>query len=199
MRLNNDELVEKIAETFEKYCRICRSKQWESIKKANISPIQMKFLIYLKKKEKKYCNVSNISKEFVLKTSTVSDALSSLTKKGLVKQEKSPKDKRIKSFQITKKGLKVENKLKNWNKCLKDSIELLTYEEKKNLLNLLIKILIFMQKLNYMPDIQVCLTCVNYKVINFKAYCNLTKNQIKPSDMKYDCKSFERKDFYYNG
>lgn len=194
MKLDNNELLEKIAETFEKYCRICKSKQWESIKKLNISPIQMKFLIYLKKKEKKYCNVSNISKEFALKPPTVSDAISSLLKKGLVKEEKTTKDKRIKFFQITKKSLKIENKLKNWNKCLKDSIELLTFEEKKNLLNLL-KILIFMQKLDYLPEFQLCLTCNYYKTSNGKAYCGLTRKKIKPIDIKYNCRDYERKDF----
>lgn len=85
------------------------------------------------------------------------------------------------TFEITKKGLKFENKY------------LSTFSEKKMLLNF------FMQKFNYLPNIQICLTCVDYNVINSKVYCNLTKNQIKPSDMKYDCKSFERKDFYYNG
>lgn len=179
MKLNNYELVEKIAETFEKYCRTCKSKQWKSIKKANISQIQMEFLIYLKKKQKKYCNVSSISNKFVLEASTVSDAISSLLKKALVKQEKSTKDNRIKSFQITKKGLKIENKLKNWNKCLKDSIKLLTFEEKR----------IFMQKFNHLPDIQVCLTCVNYRAINSKAYCNLTKNHIRPINIKYNSTS----------
>lgn len=57
MKLNNDELVEKISKAFEKYF---------------------------------------ISKDFVLKASNASDAISSQLKKGLIKQEKSQKDKKIK-------------------------------------------------------------------------------------------------------
>lgn len=190
-------MEEKITDILERFCRIFKAMQWNQVKNYKLSPIQAQFLIYLCEHSKKQCSVLILSKEFSLKPSTVSDAISSLEKKGYLTKKRNIKDKRNYFLQVTKKGKNLENKMKEWNLNFIKSIQNFSLKDKEKLYDFLLSILMNLQNMGFLPDFQICLTCNNCDINETKDenhyFCKLTNKNLKFRDVKFDCNSFVRK------
>lgn len=192
-----DPLESKISGLFERVCRIFKILQWEIAKKYKFSPIQFLFLLYLKEYPKKFSTVLNLSKEFGLTVPTVSDSIKTLIKKGLIIKEKNPEDKRNHYLILTEEGKEMVKKLKNWDKNFQNSLKSLSQEEKYQLQELLLKMILNFQAKGIPFQIHACMTCKNFKITKDNGkeeyYCMLTKTKMDSSKIKFKCYTYKEK------
>ncbi len=182
------ELEVKITELLERISRIFKVLQWEVSKEYKISPIQIQFLIYIDTHPREFCNVSNLAREYFLKPSTVSDAISSLVKKGLIQKEINKKDKRSYSLKTTKKGEEIVKKILSWNKKIEETIQELTKKEKEEIYGLLLLLIKKLQERGFFQSLRICFTCKNFEEVNGKTpICKLTGKKIPFGEIKIDC------------
>lgn len=185
-----------ISEIFERFSRIFKIMQWEVAKKYKLSPIQVQFLIFIKEFPDKFCTVLNISKEFGLKPSTVSDAIKSLEKKGYLKKEVNQKDRRNFYIKITKEGKELEKKIKNWNQNFIEALKKVPMEEKLKVYEFLLKVLVELQEMESLPFFQTCINCKNLEIKKnnkkIEYFCKVTEKKLMAMDIKLDfCSKFK--------
>lgn len=196
MKENSFNLEKKIIELLERYCRILKIMQWDTAKKFKLSPLQSQFLIFLSEYPGEFSTTLNLSREFGISPPTVSDSIKTLEKKGLIKKERNPEDRRNYNLVLTEKGYNFIKNLKDWDSKFYHSLKILKDEEKKELQDLLFKILLNLQSTGLVLQIQACLTCKSFIIKgndnNKEYYCKLTKKKLKPSDIKFKCKFYKK-------
>ncbi len=150
-----------------------------------LSNLQAQILLFLYSREESLRNISSISEEFQLSTATVSEAINTLKNKGLVKIEMG-KDKRFRVISLTEKGSKLIEELIKWDTKIVEALNELNYEERMQLLIILMKLINSMYKRGLISLTRMCFTCAYF---NFqKIYCNLLNIELKPEDLRIDCK-----------
>lgn len=196
MKDRNPNMEDKIAEFLDRYCRIFKMMQWETAKKFKLSPLQSQFLIYLKEYPKEFCTTLNLSKEFGISPPTASDSIKALEKKGLIRKEKNPEDKRNYYLFLTEKGLNLLEDLKKWDRNFHNSLKLLSNEEKNKLQELLFKLLLNLQSTGLVLQLKACITCKSFMVKSKNKdkeyYCSLTRKKLKPSNIKFNCNFYSK-------
>ncbi len=182
------EIEVKITELLERISRIFKVLQWEISKEYKISPIQIQFLIYIDTHPLEFCNVSSLSKEYYLKPSTVSDAISSLVKKEFLQKQVNLKDKRSYSLKTTIKGKEILKKILSWDKKIEEAIQGFSHREKEEMYGLLLLLVKKLQEKGFFQSLRICFTCKNLEEKNGKTpVCKLTGQKIPFGEIKVDC------------
>jgi len=182
----------KIVFALERIFNAFRALLWERVKETNLSPIQLQFLLYLKKYPEKMRNVSNISAEFKLTKATVSDSLNVLERKNLILKEKSKKDKRFSIVKLTKEGEKIAESLNIMNEPIKKILRNFPEKEKERIFLFFVRLIESMRKDGIIKIARVCISCSHFKEIVSKRggkfyYCELTKKKFPEREIKIDC------------
>lgn len=183
----------KIVNGLERLSEALKSLLWEQAKTHGISPIQIQILLFVFNHRTDLCNISYLAKEFNVTKATVSDAVKTLFKKGLLEKDFSPTDNRRYNLIITPTGTALVNQISDY--ALPVSEELSSFD-KLTLADIfdIISKLIF--QLNQRGIIQIQRTCFKCKYysgdkIN-RHYCNLMKSNLKKQDIRLDCAEFEK-------
>lgn len=189
---NKMTVEEKIIFLFEKINSIQRISLWDIAKVEKLSPIQIQFLIYIKKHKKEVCTIKNIAQEFGLTLATVSDAVKTLISKGLINKIQTESDKRISNLELTSLGMEVVDRISNWADKLKEQISNFPDETKETVLIFLMELVKSLLELGIINVAKMCVTCKNFQKNRFKKsskphYCNFTKTALGNTDLNFDC------------
>ncbi len=177
----------KIISAIERICNAVRALIWDKVKETNLSPIQLHFLLYLKKYPESMRTVSNISAEFRLTKATVCDSLNSLERKKLIWKEKNPMDRRFSVISLTKKGEKFVNNLQLMNEPLKKILESFPEKEKEKIFTFFIKLIDSLRREGVIKVARICISCSHFKR-NHKSYlCELTGKKFTLQEINIDC------------
>lgn len=186
-------MEKKIKEALEKIFRFYKNFQWSIAKNLRLSPIQIQFLIYLNKAKKSRRKVSNLSLEFGLKASTISDSIKTLEEKNLVYKEKNLKDKRNLYINLTKKSKNILRKINKFDLLLLNSIKKLENKEKEEFLIILLNLLKNIQEENSSLLIRFCYNCKNFIKNGKNGYiCTLTGKKLEVPDINLNCNFHEK-------
>lgn len=182
----------KISFAMERLFTVYRVLMWEKVKEFNLSPIQIQFILYLRKYPEKMRNVSAISSEFRLTKATVSDALSALERKKIVYKEKDRKDKRLSTINLTEKGIELAESLEFWDSPIKEILKDLSESEKEQILLFFIKLINSLRNKGLINAVRMCLTCSHFKknsISNAEIpyFCELTGKAFSEKELKIDC------------
>ncbi len=116
-------------------------KNYQVLKDTNISMIQLHCLIYINKN--KNCSLKQIAKNFSVTLPSATDLVNKLILLKLIIRKEDKKDRRLINLSLTKKGKKLIKKiLEKNNQCFSSLINKLNIKEKKQLLEILKKILV---------------------------------------------------------
>jgi DNA-binding MarR family transcriptional regulator len=150
-----------------------------------LSNLQAQILLFLYTRGENLRNISSISEEFQLSTATVSEAVNTLKNKGLVKIDRG-KDKRNRIISLTDNGIKIVDNLIKWDLKIVEALNELDYEERRQLMLILMKLIYSMYKKGIISLTRMCFTCAYFN--SQKSYCNLLNMELKPEDLRIDCK-----------
>ncbi len=189
-----NDIDSKISFAIERLFTVYRNLMWDKVKELNLSPIQLQFILYLRKYPQNMRNVSSISSEFRLTKATVSDALSALERKKIVFKEKNIKDKRFSTINLTEKGMRLAESLEIWDSPIKKILKNLPENEKEKILLFFIKLIDSLRNEGLINAVRMCLSCSHFKrnitPNNDKPYlCELTGKAFSEKELKIDCLS----------
>lgn len=181
---------------FERICTAFRALIWDGVKETNLSPIQLQFIVYLKKHPESMRNVSAISAEFELSKATVSDSLKALQKKNLISRKKGDKDRRFSTISLTEKGERVAKNLEDIDKPFRKLLENFPQKEKERAFSFLVKLIDSMRKEGIIKVARMCISCFYFKKISShekeKPYlCKLTGRKFSDHEINIDCSYYK--------
>ena len=156
-----------------------------------ISPLHANILLYI------YHNmdspdkhrITKISRELMVRQPTVSEAIQSLERKGLIEKEVGEYDRRIRRIKLTQKGFEIIRDLVVFAEPLKESIKK-TNLKKSNILDLLMDIAKDLYDKGIIKELNMCKTCRFFKIIDETYYCRLLNIELTPLDLRVDCPEY---------
>ncbi|MCS6873956.1 MAG: MarR family transcriptional regulator [Pyrinomonadaceae bacterium] len=184
------EIENKIVASLERISQIFRSLLWKQAKSFNLTPLQIQILIFLKYHNDEKSCVSYLSKEFNLSKPTVSEAISTLIKKGLIKKRKNLEDNRRQSFLLTESGIELTEKIELFAFPIKEIIKSFNQNEKQALWESLIRIISQANRKGLIPLQRMCFTCKFYERRQGTDFCKLLDTELKIHQIRIDCPEF---------
>jgi DNA-binding MarR family transcriptional regulator len=192
--IENSLLTTKIAFSLEKIMQVQRILLWEIAKKEKLSPIQIQILIFLDTHNELIRTVSALADEFDLTKATISDAVSSLVSKKIIKKVAIKHDRRSHTLELTPTGKKLLNKISTWPDILNRNIDSFPEKEKEQVLSFLTELIksLFNQKI--ISTARMCLTCGNIitEVNGVQFQCGLTGRNFTHEEINIDCNHYKK-------
>ncbi len=164
---------------------------WEKAKELNLSPIQMQILIFIENHKAEYCNVSYLAKEFNVTKPTISDAVKTLDKKGLIVKNFSLKDTRSYTIQLSDTGKSTVRETEDFLNPLKDKLVDIDSNHLDNLFTTLSELIYQLNQKKILTVLRTCFACKYYSKNNNKHHCSLLQKELLNSEIRLDCNEFE--------
>jgi DNA-binding MarR family transcriptional regulator len=183
----------KILAVLDRINEALRVTLWKENKKYEISPIQLKILMFLLFHDQEYRSISCIADEFNISKSSISDSVKTLESKMLVKREKNTGDLRVLTISLTEKGTEIAIEASKFAKQIEKIISEIPEEKQVVFLDILMDIVHKLLLNNIIKIQRMCLAC-NYFKKNDNSeinYCSLLKFDLKPISLRIDCPHFE--------
>lgn len=184
------DLDSKIVVALERLSQVFHNLLWSKTKEYNLSPIQIKFLIFILTNNSKDCTVTELGRKFNLTKPTVSDAIISLVEKRLVQKKESTEDKRTIHLQLTKKGKDVAEELLAWADPIRDEIKNNSEADKLDVYLFLLKLIESLERAGVISVNRMCITCRFFEQsssVNSLHYCKLLEKNLSSQELRIDC------------
>jgi DNA-binding MarR family transcriptional regulator len=132
--------------------------------------------------------VGALAAEFDLRQPTVSDAVSALERKGLVRRRAARDDARAVDLELTERGRRVAAALGDWDERVRGSLGELPGERKEAALSLLLDLLADLNRQGVIAEARMCTTCRFFRRhAKSPGYCMLLEVPLEPPDLRVDC------------
>ena len=187
----NKNIESKIVVALERISEAFRVLLWQESTTFGLSPIQIQLLIFIELHQQEYCKVSYLAQEFNLTKPTISDAVKSLEQKKLIVKEIDTKDSRSYSIKTTENGAEMAKKLATFANILKSPIEDMAMEDKNELWQNLMNIILALQKSNVITLQRMCFNCQNYEKKGATHFCNLLQKTLQNEEIRIDCEEHQ--------
>jgi DNA-binding MarR family transcriptional regulator len=192
---HNGNLNETIAVSLEIISRVFRTLLWDQAKREKLSPIQMQFLLFLSSHTRRFTSVSELSRVFQLTPPTVSDAVKSLEKKGLLQRMVSRQDKRKFPLLLTPAGSKLVKKLFNWQDTFLTNLNEFPDRTRETVSVFLLQLLESLNETHLLDGIRTCFSCSHFQNQSSgsegdEGFCVLRKVSLNGKDLRLNCPNY---------
>jgi DNA-binding MarR family transcriptional regulator len=182
----------KIVASLERLSQVFRILLRGEAQERGLSPIQAQFLVHLLHHGATLRRVSQLAREFDLTRATVSDAVGSLEKKGLITREPWPDDKRIATLRLTRTGEHTARELAAWANVVEEHLKGCSPEEKEAVMRFLMGLIGSLQKSGLITVARMCVTCRFFRPDAHPGeisphHCALLDMPLSGSDLRADC------------
>jgi DNA-binding MarR family transcriptional regulator len=186
-----------IVAVFEKLGQLERSLMWEVAKREKLSPIQMQIIVYIRNTRAELCTVSSLALEFNLTKPTVSDAVKSLTEKGLVRKNPGKMDRRSYTLELTAAGRKSVARIAQWPEVLLRHLNRFPEAEKSAAMRFLMDLLKSLLGDGVLNVARMCVVCDNFEEnarpgADRPHRCRLTQTFVSDGELNMGCRYFTR-------
>ncbi len=182
------ELDAKLVAALERLTQALKGELGRRARVHGLSPLQAQLLGYLlvieRRPRHEPIGVKELAGAFGLAMGTVSEALSALEAKGLVRKESSPTDGRAVALRLTPQGERTAEELAGWAEALLGPLEGLPREAKAQALRVLLELIGALQRRGRIPYVRMCLSCAYFER---PSYCRLLQRSLKPEELRVDC------------
>jgi len=176
--------LERIATAISALKRDCYSKLGLSLTQGDI-------LIFLATHSEKPGRVSLLSEEFLVSEATISEAVSALVDKGLIKKKQSALDARQVSLKLTPKAKRAISMAAKWEAELREILLSPALEKPSHLLLQLLLIIDRLLSAGVITEARMCLSCKFLEKRGRTGYfCALLQKPLKPDDLRIDCEDY---------
>ena len=186
----------KIVASLERLSQVFRTLLRGAAQERGLSPIQAQFLVHLLHHGAALGRVSRLAREFDLTRATVSDAVGSLEKKGLISREPWPADKRVTTLRLTSTGEHTARELAAWANVIEEHLKAYSSEEKEAVMRFLMGLIGSLQKSGLITVARMCVTCRFFRPDAHPGessphHCALLDVPLSGSDLRADCPEHE--------
>jgi DNA-binding MarR family transcriptional regulator len=188
----HEDVGKKIVASLERLSQVMRILLRGEAQERGLSPIQAQFLIHLLHHGASLRRVSQLAREFDLRRATVSDAVGSLEKKGLIRRESWPEDKRVTTLCLTPTGKHTARELAAWANVVEEHLKDRSAEEKEPVMRFLMDLIGALQKSGLITVARMCTTCRFFRPDAHPGessahHCALLDVPLSGSDLRADC------------
>jgi DNA-binding MarR family transcriptional regulator len=192
------QIDKNILDGIEKICQVNKILLWDLAKEEVLSPIQIQFLDYLNDKSEELRTLTNLSEEFDLKKSTVSDSINNLIKKGFLEKMQDKNDKRVFYLNLTSKANEKIKKINQWNLTIYEKIKSVPKNDKDVISSFFINLIKELHEEKVIKVAKMCFYCSNFQKIDHKKksknklqyHCSFTDRYFSNSEVNFNCDGF---------
>ncbi len=177
----------KIVVALERLSEAFRVLLWEKGKVMGVSPIQLQLLLFIRFHRKERCKVTALAQEFNLTPSTVSEALQALECKGLIARLPEPADGRSHTIVLTEVGQATAQQVADFADPMLPGLSSLPAADKSCLLELLLSLIVRLQRAGVITPVRMCLSCAFYRKTENGHFCRFIQKKLEVSDLRVDC------------
>jgi len=163
MSNQSPELRQRLAQGLSKIALAIRHGQQASAGPRGLSPTQAQILTIIASNRAEGLNLNWIADWLGVTAATVSDAVGTLQKKGLVHKQRSELDRRQALIALTSRGEQEARDLGLVPDIISQALECLDPEEQANLLRLVVKLIRQLQLKGQIPVARMCVTCQYFR------------------------------------
>jgi DNA-binding MarR family transcriptional regulator len=182
----------KIVASLERLSQVFRILIRGEARERGLSPVQAQFLVHLLHHGAALRRVSQLAREFDLTRATVSDAVGSLEKKGLIRREPWLHDKRVTTLRLTPTGEHTAQELAAWANVVEEQLKGRSPEEKETVMRFLMGLIGSLQKSGLITVARMCVTCRFFRPDahpgeSSSHHCALLDVPLSGTDLRADC------------
>lgn len=182
----------KVVAALERIGHVLRLLLWDAVKERGLTPVQAQILLYIRSHGEERRRVSHIAREFGLTPATVSDSVSALETKGLLRRQAWKGDARVATLRLTDAGVAAARELQGWTKPLRESVADLPPGEQEEALLFLMGLIERLQQRRVITVARMCITCRFFRRDEHPGalaphHCALLDKPLAVSDLRVDC------------
>lgn len=189
----NHTLETKLATGFVNIAVALRAMLWQECLAANISPIQGQILIFCQNHSPQLCRIGSLAREFSLTKPTISDAVKTLERKGLLTKHNDPEDLRSFDLILTEAGKEIAQQVAKFPDLLQTLLEEVPETRKAQLDLLLTQLTVQLKELGVLSGQRSCVACQHSIKQRSKKtyYCALYQSKMARAEIKLNCADFQ--------
>lgn len=194
MATEQQDIASKIVLALERLGQLQRQSLWQISVEKELSPIQAQILIFIGSHDRSLATVTYLAREFAVTKATISDAVATLVRKGLVIKTPNAEDRRIEVLSFTAAGRRTFNAIADYQQPTVDTVRELTEAQRSQLWSSLSTLIHHLQTQDLAVAQRMCYTCTFFRPSTRRPYCRLLEVALSPSDIRLDCPEYEPAD-----
>lgn len=194
MATESQDLASKIVLALERLGQLQRQSLWQIAVEKELSPIQAQILMFIGSHDRSLATVTYLAREFAVTKATISDAVATLVRKGLLVKTPNAEDRRIEVLSLTAAGKRTFNAISDYQQPTVDTVQELTEAQRSQLWSSLSTLIHHLQTQDLTVAQRMCYTCTFFRPGSRRPYCRLLEMALSPSDIRLDCPEHEPAD-----
>ncbi|WP_033288640.1 MarR family winged helix-turn-helix transcriptional regulator [Amycolatopsis jejuensis] len=184
-------LDRRLADAIERLGNGLRSLSQHSARAQGLSPLQQQAVLALARQPESRRQVNALAAEFDVTTPTMSDAVSTLERKGLLTRSPGP-DGRRRLLTLTERGSAVAAELAQWDQQVVAALAALPEQDRATTLHTLLRVIGELQGQGVVSVVRTCTTCRFFSPDAHPDpaaphHCNLMQKPLRLADLRIDC------------
>lgn len=188
----------KIAYLLERVSVVYKVLLWNLAKEQKLTPLQIQIMLFINNRITEECTPSNISMDLQITKATLSDAVKTLIKKGLIKKISFHKDRRSALLILTHRGRNLVKRIEGIGDTLAAHIRDLNTQEKEYALLFLIRLINSLYYSGLIKIARICPTCKFFikdtksgeDGLKARHICSLTDTEITDTSINVNCPKY---------
>lgn len=186
-------LEQRIATGLHKLGLALKHQEWSEATEQQLSPTQGQILAALAAEGQ--LSASEVSARLGIGLATISEAVSTLAAKGLVRRTPDPRHPRARLILLTASGRRRAMHARAWPEFLTEAVGTLTADEQTTLLRALMKMIRALQEQGQIPVQRMCVTCTHFRPHVHDGdrphHCAFVDAPFGASALRLDCRDHE--------
>ncbi|MCB1036253.1 MAG: winged helix-turn-helix transcriptional regulator [Acidobacteria bacterium] len=183
----------RLATGFAKIAVALRHRAWQAGHPRDLTPTQGEVLVLLQ--QRPGVTLTEVGAVLGVKASTASEAVSTLERKGLLKKERSPEDRRALQLFLTPEGEAEAAAAALWPDFLALAVGELPEEEARVLMRTLQRMILSLQRRGKIPVSRMCFGCRFFRQhVHGQGprphHCAFVDAPFGEADLRFDCQDF---------
>ena len=186
-------LDQRVATGLHKLGLALRHQTWTLASEHGLSPTQGQILAALAVEGP--LRASEVAARLGLGLPTVSEAVTTLAAKRLLRRTPDPHHPRARLLRLTADGARMAARTRAWPEFLTSAVAVLSESEQATMLTALMKMIRTLQEQGQIPTSRMCVTCVHFRPhVHTGAtphHCGFVDAPMAPSELRLDCGDHE--------
>ena len=188
-------LQAKLATLLERLSQAQRVLIWQAVPQLGLSPIQAQVLLHLSRHSLELGRVGALAQQFDLSAATISDAVASLEKKGLLSRSQWEQDRRVQVLELTQAGQEAATSLEGFDGPIYEALDQLSQPQQLQLLHLLMRLAQSLVEQKVITVARMCVLCQHFRPEAHPSqvqphHCALLDIPLAAQDLRVDCPEF---------
>jgi DNA-binding MarR family transcriptional regulator len=175
---------------------LLRHHGWQSAAARSLTPTQAQILAVLASHAPRPLRLSALAELLALSLPTVSDAVTALEKKGMLRRRSDPGDGRAFLLDLTSRGRRAAHAASQWPDYLLAAVDELPAPRQEHLLAALMAMIRSLQEKGRIPVARMCTNCLYFEPERFPGspaphFCHFVQAPFGLSSFRLDCPDFQ--------